>query len=68
MNHFATPISRWAKRSQQRACRNAMVASTALTDARRERTEVEQYVVGTLARRQHARTDRTPRVRTASGG
>ncbi len=44
-------VSRWSERAQQRACRNAMVASTALSEARRERAEVERYVVGTLARR-----------------
>lgn len=46
-----TRVGRWSTRAQQRACRNAMVASTALSQARRERAEVEEYVVGTLARR-----------------
>lgn len=46
-----TRVARWSETAQRGACRNAMVASTALTQARRERTEVEEYVVGTLARR-----------------
>ncbi|GAB3998365.1 hypothetical protein [Nocardioides marmoraquaticus] len=48
---WTAPLTRWAERSQQRACRNAMVASTALAQARLERDEVAAYVVGTLARR-----------------
>ncbi len=45
------PLTRWAEQSQQRACRNAMVASTALTAGRRERDEVQEFVETTLARR-----------------
>jgi hypothetical protein len=45
------PLTRWAEQSQQRACRNAMVASTALTAGRRERDEVQQFVEAAIARR-----------------
>lgn len=37
-------VDGWAVRSQQRARRNAMVALTALTQRRAERTEVEEYL------------------------
>ena len=46
------PLTRWAEHSQQRACRNAMVASTALSATRRERDEVQEFVEAALARRQ----------------
>lgn len=45
------PLTRWVEQSQERACRNAMVASTALTVGRRERDEVQEFVETTLARR-----------------
>jgi hypothetical protein len=45
------PLTRWAEQSQQQACRNAMVASTALTAGRQERDEVQEYVEAALARR-----------------
>jgi len=45
------PLARWAQSSQQTACRNAMVASTALAATRRERDETQEYVESTLARR-----------------
>lgn len=48
------PVSRWAEQSQQRACRNAMVASTSISAVRRERDEVQDYVAVTLARRRAA--------------
>ncbi len=55
MNHLVgplfRPLTRWAESSQQTACRNAMVASTALTAGRRERDETQEYVVALLARR-----------------
>jgi hypothetical protein len=47
------PLTRWAEQVQRQACRNAMVASTALTAGRRERDEVQEFVESTLARRQH---------------
>jgi hypothetical protein len=45
------PLKRWAEASQRQACRNAMVASTALTAGRRERDEVQDFVEAVLARR-----------------
>ena len=35
------PLTQWAETSQRHACRNAMVASTAITATRRERDEVQ---------------------------
>jgi len=40
-----------AERSQRQACRNAMVASTALAANRQEREEVRLFVENMLARR-----------------
>jgi hypothetical protein len=55
MNHLIEPmlrpLTRWAEESQRQACRNAMVASTALTAARRERDEVQEFIDTALARR-----------------
>lgn len=34
----------WPVRSQHGACRNALVAATALADRRRELTEVEEFL------------------------
>jgi hypothetical protein len=45
------PLTRWAETSQRQACRNAMVASTALAAGRRERDETQEFVDSTLARR-----------------
>jgi hypothetical protein len=45
------PFSRWAQESQRTACRNAMVASTALASRRAEAAETQEYVRTTLARR-----------------
>jgi hypothetical protein len=49
------PLSRWAfgfaEQSQRQACRNAMVASTAIAAGRQEREEVQLYVETMLARR-----------------
>jgi hypothetical protein len=45
------PLARMAEHSQRTACRNAMVASTALAQLRREREEVQEYVDDLLARR-----------------
>lgn len=45
------PLSRWAEHSQRQACRNAMVASTALSASRQEREEVQLFVETMLARR-----------------
>ncbi len=44
---MATPLAsvlRWPVESQQRARRNALLASTALTQARHERHEVEEFL------------------------
>jgi hypothetical protein len=59
MNHLfepmLRPLSRFAhglaEHSQRQACRNAMVASTALTARRQEREEVQVFVEDLLARR-----------------
>jgi hypothetical protein len=55
MNHLIEPmlrpLTRWAEESQRQACRNAMVASTALTAARRERDEVQEFIDTALAPR-----------------
>lgn len=45
------PLARWAERSQRQACRNALVASTSLSQGRRERDEVTEYVETVLAHR-----------------
>ncbi len=45
------PLTRWAQHSQRQACRNAMVASTALGAGRRERDEVQEYCEAMIARR-----------------
>ena len=45
------PLQRWAENSQRQACRNAMVASTALAAGRRERDETQEFVHSVLARR-----------------
>ena len=45
------PLTRWAENSQRQACRNAMVASTALAAGRRERDEAQEFVDSVLARR-----------------
>ncbi len=51
-----SPLAGWAERSQQRACRNAMAASTALAEHRRERDEVAAYVETVIAHRSGAPT------------
>ena len=45
------PLTRWAEISQRQACRNAMVASTALAAGRRERDETQEFIDSVLARR-----------------
>ena len=45
------PLTRWAETSQRQACRNAMVASTALAAGRRERDETQEFIDSALARR-----------------
>lgn len=72
MNHLIQPVlrpvSRWAERSQQRACRNAMVASASVSAGRRERDEVHEYVVSLLARRDAAVADGSDRGHAAGLG
>ena len=46
------PLALWAQGSQRQACRNAMVASTALTAGRRERDEVQEFIELALAHRE----------------
>jgi hypothetical protein len=58
------PLARWAEQSQRQACRNAMVASTALTQGRRERDEVREFVEAVLARRRPPVADAKPRAGT----
>ena len=64
MNHlvgpFLRPLTRWAEQSQLTACRNAMVASTALAAGRRERDETQEFVDSTLARRARRAGTATP--------
>lgn len=45
------PVSAWAETIQSTACRNALVASTALTERLRERREAQEYVTQVLALR-----------------
>ena len=70
MNHIIEPMLRpltlWAEQSQRRACRNAMVASTALTAGRRERDEVQEFVVAALAHRELAHRDAHPEHRAGA--
>jgi len=47
-------VAAWPVASQQQARRNALLASTALTDRRRERLEVEDF----LAHHLHRHADR----------
>jgi hypothetical protein len=50
----ATPlgiVGRWATRSQEQACRNAMAAGTVLAARRLERLEVQRFVAEHFARR-----------------
>lgn len=62
------PLAKWAEQSQQRACRNAMVASTAISEGRRERDEVQQYVESLLARREPRAGAAPPRIPAARLG
>ena len=52
----------WGEGSQQQARRNALVASTALLQRRRERLDVEAYLVEHAARRTHRNEDTVERV------
>jgi hypothetical protein len=48
--HRLSPIARWAVESQQRSRRNAMLASTTLTQRRSERVEVEEFLASMRGR------------------
>jgi hypothetical protein len=48
--HHLSPIARWAVGSQQRSRRNAMLASTTLTQRRSERIEVEAFLTSIRGR------------------
>jgi hypothetical protein len=48
--HHMHPIARWAVESQQRSRRNAMLASTSLTQRRSERVEVEEFLASIRGR------------------
>ena len=48
--HHLSPIARWAVGSQQRSRRNAMLASTTLTQRRSERIEVEDFLASMRVR------------------
>ena len=58
MNHLIEPmlrpLSRFAEHSQRQACRNAMVASTALAASRQEREEAQRFIETVLAHRRQA--------------
>jgi hypothetical protein len=41
-------IDSWATAAQQQACRNAMVASTALAQARAQRANVEEFLAARI--------------------
>ncbi len=41
---LVAPVTRWPVESQQRARRNAMIASTALAQRRAETDEVEEFL------------------------
>lgn len=43
-------VERWARHSQELACRNAMAATTEVLERRREREEVEDYLAALLTR------------------
>ena len=49
MDVFLSLLDRWARSSQQQARRNAMVASTRLTQRRIEREEVDRYLAEVTA-------------------
>lgn len=50
LTRLFTSAATWHVTAQHRACRNALVASTALTQQRRERDEVEEFLASHAAR------------------
>ena len=63
-SRLSTSVLRWPVESQQRARRNALVATTALTQARHERDEVEEFLAAHARRWDRAR--RIVEARTAA--
>jgi len=58
--HQLSPITRWAVESQQRSRRNAMLASTTLTQRRSERVEVEEFLASKRGRSANPATRPVP--------
>jgi hypothetical protein len=56
----AALVDSWATAAQQQACRNAMVASTALARTRAQRIVVEEFLAARLGIRESAQN--TPDV------
>ena len=54
LTRLFTSAATWHVIAQHRACRNALVASTALTQQRRERDEVEEFLALHAARHDRA--------------
>ena len=54
-SRLSTSLRRWPVESQQQARRNALVATTALTQARHERDEVEEFLEAHARRWDRAR-------------
>ncbi|MGH8964839.1 MAG: hypothetical protein ACRDXB_05855 [Actinomycetes bacterium] len=50
-------VAEWHVRSQQTARRNALIASTALADRRRQRIEVDEFLEDYSRRRGRTATD-----------
>jgi hypothetical protein len=50
LTRLLTSAATWHVTSQHRACRNALVASTALAQQRRERDDVEEFLAAHAAR------------------
>lgn len=50
----AALVDSWATAAQQQACRNAMVASTALARTRAQRIVVEEFLAARLGLRESA--------------
>ncbi len=57
---LASAATSWHVSSQQQSRRNALVASTALTQRRRELQEVEEFLAEHAARVARAQTTRLP--------
>lgn len=53
-------LDRWARSSQQQARRNAMIASTRLTQRRVEREEVDRYLAATSRAAGYRSTEPSP--------